>query len=72
MPRRRRRKRDTNQLELFPLYDVKSMDHEILRLEEEIMEAIRRGDLRRAEDLNREQQLLLRGMLNREVVSGRE
>jgi len=56
---RMRRKKPANQLELFSLRDARSVEEEILRLEASIRAALRRGNLRLAADLTREQNDLL-------------
>ncbi len=52
------------QLELFSFRDARSLENEILRLEAEILSALRRGDLQRAANLTREQQVLLKDQID--------
>lgn len=60
-----RRKKPHNQLELFSLRDARSIEEEILRLEEGIQTAMRHGNLRLAARLTQEQQVLLQNQIAR-------
>ena len=60
-----RRKKPGIQLELFSLRDARSVEEEIVRLEASIQAALRRGNLRLAADLTREQTALLQRQIAR-------